>query len=244
MHTQPFPQPDLSATMESEKQFRRNNLMFILIPLCLFIAALFIYMEHLGKDVAATFLKGTASLCFVILGILASKGGHGSKLIIIGLILGAVADVLLNLRYVFKAKGKLVFLAGILVFLAGHIVYLTAVFGMNSHSIISIISTLVLTAVLMKLIFAKITAETAFKIFGVVYIGAIVLLNCTAFINMVTAPSAFTMIFFAGALLFLVSDIVLILNTFGSSPRFSLRVTNLSLYYIGQILIALSLMYL
>jgi uncharacterized membrane protein YhhN len=84
----------------------------------------------------------------------------------------------------------------------------------------------------------------AFKVFGVIYIGAIVLLNCTALINLVTAPSTFTLIFSSGALLFLVSDIVLILNTFGSEKRFSLRITNLVLYYIGQIMIALSLMYL
>ena len=37
------------------------------------------------------------------------------------------------------------------------------------------------------------------------------------------------------------SDIVLILNTFGSEFRKSLRNTNISLYYIGQLLIAFSL---
>ncbi|MBQ9153803.1 MAG: hypothetical protein IJ130_08305 [Solobacterium sp.] len=57
-------------------------------------------------------------------------------------------------------------------------------------------------------------------------------------------PSLFTGIFFAGALLFLISDIVLILNTFGPESRFSLRITNLTLYYIGQILIAVSLLFL
>ena len=51
-------------------------------------------------------------------------------------------------------------------------------------------------------------------------------------------------IFFAGAMLFLISDIVLILNTFGPESRFSLRITNLTLYYIGQILIAVSLLFL
>lgn len=44
-----------------------------------------------------------------------------------------------------------------------------------------------------------------------------------------------------GQLIFLVSDIVLILNTFGSEFRQSLRNTNISLYYAGQLLIAFSL---
>ena len=39
------------------------------------------------------------------------------------------------------------------------------------------------------------------------------------------------------------SSIVLILNTFGPESKFSLRVTNLSLYYVGQLLIALSLLF-
>ena len=93
----------------------------------------------------------------------------------------------------------------------------------------------------MTWIFRQITAKKAFKIFGIFYIGAIVLLNCVTVSNLLTSPSAFTGIFAAGALLFLISDIVLILNTFGSESRFALRVTNLGLYYIGQILIALSL---
>lgn len=43
------------------------------------------------------------------------------------------------------------------------------------------------------------------------------------------------------AVLFTLSDIVLIFNTFSGVTRFSLRITNLSLYYLGQLLIALSL---
>lgn len=56
--------------------------------------------------------------------------------------------------------------------------------------------------------------------------------------------SVFIGIFAAGGLFFLVSDIMLILNTFGSETKQSLRVTNISLYYIGQLLIALSLRFL
>ena len=48
-----------------------------------------------------------------------------------------------------------------------------------------------------------------------------------------------------GAVLFTASDIILIFNTFGGGdPKFSMRIGNLSLYYAGQILIALSLQFL
>ena len=211
--------------------------------LCLCLAALFMWTEKKENYMGAVILKGLASLCFVLVGVMAGNGGQLAKLIVTGLLLGCVADVLLNLRWVFPKKGQLIFLVGILVFLGGHVVYLAAVLPMADNWAVCVVVGVVLTALLMKWIFSKITAKKAFKIFGVFYLGAIMLLNCVAVSNLMTAPSAFTGLFAAGALLFLISDIVLILNTFGQKSIFSLRVTNLSLYYIGQLLIAWSMLF-
>jgi uncharacterized membrane protein YhhN len=217
--------------------------MYVLIPLCLCLAAVFLWQEHRKNYVPAVVLKGLASACFVILGLLTSPGTQTAKLIVAGLILGCIADVLLNFRYVFEKKGQLIFLVGIAVFLSGHILYLAAVMRGAKHWWISLIAGALLTALLMMWIFRRITAKKAFKIFGVVYIGAIMLLNCVALGNLMAAPSAFTALFAAGSALFLVSDVVLILNTFGKETRQSLRVTNIGLYYAGQLLIALSLLF-
>lgn len=218
--------------------------MYILIPLCLGLAALFLWQEWKKYYVPAVALKGAASACFVILGCLLSPGAGAAKLITTGLVLGCVADVLLNLRYVFVKKGQLVFLVGILVFLTGHIFYLAAIWKGAEHWLLCTVVGVILTALLMVWIFRRITAKMAFKVFGVVYLGAIMLLNTVAIGNLIAGPSAFTAIFALGALLFLISDIVLILNTFGKETKQSLRVTNISLYYVGQLLIALSLMFL
>lgn len=215
--------------------------MLILILLCLCLAAVFLFQESRENYVAAVVLKGLASLCFVVLGFLCSPGTHLAKLILIGLILGCVADVLLNLRWVFPKKGQLIFLIGILVFLSGHILYLAAILPLSANWLVCVIIGAVLTAALMVWIFRRITAKPAFKIFGVFYLGAIMLLNVVAIGNLIAAPSAFTGLLAGGAAFFLVSDIVLILNTFGSETRQSLRITNIGLYYIGQLLIALSL---
>ena len=211
--------------------------------LCLCLAALFMWTEKKENYMGAVILKGLASLCFVLVGVMAGNGGQLAKLIVTGLLLGCVADVLLNLRWVFPKKGQLIFLVGILVFIGGHVVYIAAVLPMADNWAVCVVVGVVLTALLMKWIFSKITAKKAFKIFGVFYLGAIMLLNCVAVSNLMTAPSAFTGLFAAGALLFLISDIVLILNTFGQKSKFSLRVTNLSLYYIGQLLIAWSMLF-
>ena len=216
--------------------------MYLLIPLCLALAAVFLWQESKKKYVPAVVLKGLASLCFVVLGALCADGSQLAKLVLVGLALGCAADVLLNLRFVFEKKGQLVFLVGILVFLSGHVLYLAAILPLCQSKLLCLIAGVVLTALLMVWIFRRITAKKAFKIFGVVYIGAIVLLNCVALANLIAAPSVFTGLFAAGALLFLVSDVVLILNTFGGESKQSLRITNIGLYYAGQLLIALSLL--
>ena len=216
-------------------------MLFVLLVLCAVLARIFLIEEAKEEYVKAVILKGLASLCFVIIGFMCNPGNHVSNLIVAGLVIGCVADVMLNLRMVFKEKGQLIFLVGILVFLIGHIMYLAAVLPLCSYKPACIISGLVLTALLMVWIFQRITAKPAFKIFGVVYIGAIMLLNCVAIGNVIAAQSPFNLVFAIGAVLFLVSDIVLILNTFGSEFRQSLRNTNISLYYAGQLLIAFSL---
>ncbi len=219
-------------------------IMLFLIPLCLALAALFLWQESREKYVPAVILKGLASLCFVLLGLYFRDGSQTARLIVIGLLLGCAADVMLNLRWVFKEKGQLIFLVGILVFLSGHVFYLAAILPMAASPLVCCLVGAALTALLMGWIFKRITAKTAFKIFGVFYIGAIVLLNCVAVGSLIASPSAFTALFAAGAVLFLVSDVVLILNTFGPESRQSLRVTNIALYYAGQLLIALSLRFL
>lgn len=219
----------------------------LLTILCLIIMSVFIYFEKKEKYVIAVILKGLASLMFVLLGFwCASNLGESefSKFVKIGLILGLIADVMLNLRFVFKKKGKIVFLVGILVFLSGHVLYLCALIPTVNNIVLPLVVGVVLTTIIIKWIFTQIEAQKAFKIFGIFYIGAIVIMNCFAIANLLQDPTNTRYIIFViGAISFLISDIVLILNTFGKTSKFSLRITNLSLYYVGQLLIAFSLMF-
>ena len=63
--------------------------MVILIIACLVFAAAFLFQERRERYVPAVVLKGLASVCFVILGILFSPGTLLAKRIVCGLILGA-----------------------------------------------------------------------------------------------------------------------------------------------------------
>jgi len=219
------------------------NYLYLCIP-CAVLVFLFLKTEKAEQYIPAVLLKGLASACFVTLGVLGSKlcsDASVSSRVVTGLALGMVADVLLNLRFVLKKIGTPVFLVGILVFLAGHIFYLLALTPRCPNLLWYILAGAVLTALVLKWIFSRIEAKLAFKIFGVFYIGAIVIMNCVALGVLLSNPCAHTIVYMLGALSFFVSDVVLILNTFGGTSKFSLRITNISLYYLGQLLIALSL---
>lgn len=244
------------------------SILSLIIIGCL-LQGIFIAVEHRKHYVGAVVLKGLASVVFCVIGFLAfryagfvcglssnselvSMAGKMveknflmgiAKLIFAGLILGAVGDILLNLRFVFEKLGQKIFLAGIAAFLAGHIVYLISLIKLSESIIVCCVCGIVLAAVLLTIIFKTFDVKIAFKIFGIFYIGAVCLMACFAVGNYISIKSVNSLIYAIGAVLFLVSDVVLIFNTFGSTQKFGYRITNLSLYYAGQILIAISLFF-
>ena len=122
----------------------------VIAIICLFgIAAdiLFIKSEYNEDMKKAVWLKGIASAFFVILGAycLVTNPSSDGKLIVIGLALGMIGDVLLNLRYlVSKSLSNKVFALGILAFLSGHILYIVALFGRGANPL----TVLILAAVI------------------------------------------------------------------------------------------------
>ena len=211
------------------------------------LQGIFIAVEHKGKYIPAVILKGTAALLFCIIGAVAmataSVDQGFARLVVIGLFCGMIGDVLLNLRFVFSKIGQKIFLAGVAAFLTGHILYLCAIVPLSANLLPCLVAGVILAAALLAWIFRTLTVKLAFKIFGVLYIGAIVLMTAVAIGNVITVPGTAAWMHAIGAVLFTLSDIVLIFNTFGSQQKFSMRITNLSLYYLGQLLIASSLFF-
>ena len=211
------------------------------------LQGIFIAVEHKEKYIPAVVLKGTAALLFCIIGTVAmataSVNHSFARLVVIGLFCGMVGDILLNLRFLFPKIGQKIFLGGVAAFLTGHILYLAAIIPLSESLLLSLIIGAVAAVGLLAWIFKKLTVKLAFKVFGVLYIGAIVLMTAVAIGNVITGPSTAAWLHAVGAVLFTASDIVLIFNTFGSTSRFSMRICNLSLYYLGQLLIASSLFF-
>lgn len=223
--------------------------MFYLILLALAGLAIqvsFIIVEKKEKYVSAVVLKGLASCFFITLGLLGFLDSPGtfSRLIFIGLIFGGIGDVCLNLRLIFK-DGKKIFLAGIVAFLVGHILYLVALIAETAPKtlIISLVAGVVAAVALLAWIFANITAQKVFKIFGIFYVGAVVLMTAVSVGRVVENFNISSLIYMIGAVLFTLSDIILIFNMFSEKKAAWMRPTNLTLYYLGQLLIAFSLFF-
>lgn len=220
-----------------------------LAVLGILIQVAFIVVENKKKYVPAVCLKGLASVVFVIYGwlcgrwVLQSGEDTIAKFIFIGLILGALGDVLLNLRFCVKKGSQAVFFAGIAAFLAGHIFYILyagkqikETWGM--YMLVGI----VLAAVILFFVFTKLKdIKMGFKIFGGVYIGIVSVMASMAMGCLIEFQTTPRVLFAVGAVLFLVSDVVMVFNTFGKKQRLSLRATNLLLYYVGQLLIGATL---
>lgn len=217
-----------------------------LCPICLILAGVFIFIERLKSYVVADVIKGVASAFFVALGILSAFKCEDKQLawtIVAGLTIGAIADVILNLRYVYEGnKARIAFMVGIVVFLLGHVAYIVACVPYCGDALpIAIVMGIVAAALLLHWIFGRIEAQLVMKIFGVFYLGAICILNAVALVVLIGHVNAHWLVFLSGALLFLVSDVILILNTFGPKQSFAMRIANLMLYYMGQLMIAASL---
>lgn len=209
------------------------------------LQGIFIAVEHKERYIAADILKGAAAACFVIVGVTGyltkTTDSFGLKLMI-GLIFGMVGDILLNLRFVVgEAKGQKVFLLGIVSFLVGHILYLAALIPLTGHVGACVCIGGVIAAMLLAYIFKTMDVKPAFKIFGVFYLGAVIIMTVIAVDVAIVMQNIRSIEYAIGAVLFMVSDIVLIFNTFSGKTKFSMRIANLSLYYIGQMMIALCL---
>lgn len=215
---------------------------FALIIIGIVLQLTFIMVEKQEKYKAAVVLKGLAAFCFVCLGFMCAGGDTFSRWILAGLVLGMCGDILLNLRYLAGKNGQKVFLVGILVFMMGHVMYLIALLKVAPSPVIPLVIGILVAAGLLYWILSSVTAAKAFKIFGVFYIGAVTLMAVVAVWNFVRCGGQANLMFAVGGVLFLASDVILIFNTFTGETTFVKRFLNLSLYYVGQLLIASSLM--
>ncbi len=214
---------------------------FVLIPVCFLIAALFVCMVERRHYVMGLILKGLASLVFVLFGILSGASGRPAAFVLIGLALGAVADVLLDLHNAVGHR-EICFSSGVFVFFLGHIAYFIAVLPKADQWLPCIIITLFAAGLLILFVMKQLTAPPFLLVGGCIYVTMLVLVNVSAVLRFIAGPSLSSGMFMTGALFFLTSDTILILDGFGKKgSRLSGRIALIVFYYAAQVLIALSI---
>ena len=219
---------------------------YIIICGCLF-EAVFIRFEYAKKYVPAVVLKGIASLLFVSLGAVCLVDAADFRfgwLVLVGLVLGALGDILLNMRQLAKNAGQKVFMAGIAAFFAGHLLYIAALVTRGVNTLfIGVPLCAVLSVIVLPFMLKRIEVEGRLRTFGIVYVVLVFLMaGCAAGLLILQPFNTGHLLFTIGAVLFALSDVILVFHLFGRKKYRAFRALNLSAYYIGQILIALSIM--
>lgn len=208
--------------------------------------AAFIVFEHRKKMLSALLLKALASLLFVFGGVLAFSLAvrlNFSRLVIVGLMLGAIGDVCLNLRFLITDGARRAFLFGIASFLLGHIAYVLALVSCAPAALrYALPAAAVISFFLIRFILARIEVDGAIKTFGIVYLCVVFLMASLALALFLQEPqSTGRAIFALGGVLFAASDVLLVLGQFGRRKYPGFRALNLSLYYVGQVCICLTI---
>ena len=228
-----------------------NTYMIIMIFVCALCAAVFTIRRGFKKDVVSLLLKTLASICFVILGLcccLWADNFQSAGVIITGLIFGMLGDIFLDLKYVDLKNTDAYTAAGFASFIFGHLFFINFILGNDPEFNMAKIFALAVgiaaggaifaTPKLLRLDYGK------FRFISAFYAAILVFITVYAGIKAFADTRTFTVMFFAGLVCFLVSDLVLSQIYFGRDKDTPFTaILNHSLYYAAQILIAASIFF-
>lgn len=195
--------------------------------------------------------KTVASIGFMCLGFagLVQLGSYSSfgVFIMIGLLLGLVGDVVLDLKVIYKESNDIYLNAGMISFAISHVVYFAGVyllaglldpnFSLKMPIIISAAITIPVGALILYVSKFLNVKFGKFIVHAVVYMILLIFMAVLSIYIAVSIP-AFKLLA-VGFMLFLLSDLVLSTQYFGGKPDDKLLiVVNHALYYGAQICIA------
>ena len=230
--------------------------MLILFLLAATMLVVYIREKIASYSVKAVFLKSVVSVLFItvaILGWYLSNRGILGIFVIIGLTFGLLGDIWLDLKYVFRDYDDQFTYAGFVSFGIGHILYIVGLLSqfMSGTKLSFIVLPIILGVVLslcnavlekpMKLHYGKMRGIVIG--YGVLLFSTVLLSGSLALAKSWQVPTL--NLFFAGGVLFALSDLVLSGTYFGVGKERTVDIiSNYILYYGGQFLIAYSLLYL
>lgn len=218
----------------------------LLTAVCAFIAVYFMKACREKSYKRAAVLKTLAGLCFVLIGLLLAAALSADKrfawLVAAGLVFGLLGDLLLAIRFMKPERHDLYFVTGALSFAVGHGLYILAMLTKYDAAAAIILTVgIVGLAAAGAYVKGKEADAGRLMVFGSVYMALVVAMGAIAIGAATAAPSAATLLFAVGGVMFPISDSVLSAYSFGPDKRFGLNITVHATYYLAQLCIAWSL---
>lgn len=235
------------------------TLIFGLI-VCVLATSIFISVRVNKGELAGVFSKTVASFCFIAFALLllAQKVNlntysiYGVVCLVLGLVLGLIGDILLDLKVVYPFHKDKYLYAGMTSFLVGHIFYIISMILFSYNEInffanhllpffLVIVGAAILT-VITWLVSKKVLKLNYDRFSAFVNIYTFVLIF-TTLLSLYIACVVSTIPMYVltiGFVLFLASDLVLSMQYFGGKLMDKkLIIINHALYYLAQIIIAM-----
>jgi uncharacterized membrane protein YhhN len=234
------------------------------VALVLFFSfwGLFINSIVKKKRMKGFYLKGFTSLTFVLvfaigvydfyvknngltLSLIDNKYLIFTLFIGLGLVCGLLGDLFLEVQYFYdKEKDSQIF-SGMIAFFIGHIFYIVALSALIGFNYLSIIIGLVFTLVVavggivLKMNFGKLKLPSYLYTFII-----FTMVGQSMFLAIDNQFNLFSIVLMLGAILFGISDLLLAPIYFKGDKRVSFAIANLATYYLAQLFIALSILFL
>jgi uncharacterized membrane protein YhhN len=225
---------------------------FLLIFLGAIALTLFLIFRDRKGSVKALLFKTLTSFLFIAVAFASFMVNPGqgvaefAMLIMMGLISGLIGDILLDLKIMYRESSSLYQHGGMVAFLVGHIFYLAALiiyFGFNWMPVIIALVLAVIIGLVSKYILKFNFAEHTINTYAYSFVLSYMMTQaCYAAITQ--GYTACTVLLAAGAILFLLSDLVLVMTYYDNKDSRPFIAVNHVLYYAAQFTIALSILYL
>jgi len=225
---------------------------YLVLILGVIALTLFLILRDRKGSVEALLLKTITSFLFLAVAFTAFLVNHPADniiyfmLVIMGLVAGLIGDIVLDLKVMYKESSSLYQHGGMIAFLIGHMFYLTALFTyFGFHWIPLVIAVALGLAInlvskyVMKYQFKEHTVDCFLYGFFLAYM---MVQSCYSAITQ--GFNATTVLLSVGAILFLLSDLVLVMTYYEGKDSKPFIIINHVLYYGAQYLIALSILYL
>lgn len=224
------------------------------LSIIIFSLFLLLYiLSYLKKIKKLIFIfKILTSLSFIFIAFEALSNNLSKNIIMyiimIGLLCGLIGDIFLGIRTLLNTHNTSLFIIGITFFTLGHISYIiSSLCNYNNFYLKDYIFIVIFMLVILSLVKAIKFNFQKTIIVNYTYISLSSLLLAFTFLNYLYIPSDFTLIFFLGVLLFVISDFLLsFLYFYHLKPIHInyLKILNILTYFFGQALIAYSILYL